>query len=311
MYNSGNSSKNVTGSSVVDGTLENADFADNGLSGDKIDGGIISNFQSTGIDDNATSTAITIEATTGDVGIGTTNPNFSDFGSTTGGLHVKDAQYGAVKVEGDSTNGLFLISGGGKHWLYCKGATPLHMYTNSVNRLTLEAAGDVTVETGNLVIGTSGKGIDFSATSDGSGTMTSEVLDDYEEGTWEMNLVSTIGGTITISTTTSLGAYTKIGRVVHVGGSFNISAISTPTGDFVIEGLPFVFGDTAEQSEGFAGTVNVRNLATATTGYCGILKGSTASLYIRGGYGTTVHDTLVAGKVDTGTSVNFSATYIT
>ena len=51
MYNSGNSSKNVTGASVVDGTLENADYADNGLSGDKIDGGIISNFQSTGIDD--------------------------------------------------------------------------------------------------------------------------------------------------------------------------------------------------------------------------------------------------------------------
>ena len=51
MYNNGNSSKNVTGSSVVDGTLENADYADNGLSGDKIDGGIISNFQSTGIDD--------------------------------------------------------------------------------------------------------------------------------------------------------------------------------------------------------------------------------------------------------------------
>jgi hypothetical protein len=54
MYNNGNSSKNVTGASVVDGTLENADFADNGLSGDKIDGGIISNFQSTGIDDRLT-----------------------------------------------------------------------------------------------------------------------------------------------------------------------------------------------------------------------------------------------------------------
>jgi hypothetical protein len=51
MYNNGNSSKNVTGASVVDGTLENADFADNTISGDKIDGGIISNFQSTGIDD--------------------------------------------------------------------------------------------------------------------------------------------------------------------------------------------------------------------------------------------------------------------
>ena len=42
MYNNGNSSKNVTGASVVDGTLENADFADNTISGDKIDGGTIS-----------------------------------------------------------------------------------------------------------------------------------------------------------------------------------------------------------------------------------------------------------------------------
>jgi|APSaa5957512535_1039671.scaffolds.fasta_scaffold19566_3 hypothetical protein len=51
MYNNGNTSKNVTGASVVDGTMESADFPDNGLSGDKVDGGIISNFQSTGIDD--------------------------------------------------------------------------------------------------------------------------------------------------------------------------------------------------------------------------------------------------------------------
>jgi hypothetical protein len=42
MYNNGNTSKNVTGASVVDGSLENADFADNGISGDKIDGGTIS-----------------------------------------------------------------------------------------------------------------------------------------------------------------------------------------------------------------------------------------------------------------------------
>ena len=39
-----------------------ADYADNALSGNAIDGGTISNFTSTGIDDNATSTAITIDA---------------------------------------------------------------------------------------------------------------------------------------------------------------------------------------------------------------------------------------------------------
>ena len=73
MYNNGNSSKNVTGASVVDGTLENADFADNGLLGDKIDGGIISNFQSTGIDDRG-STAKRVCVNDTGFGIGTTNP---------------------------------------------------------------------------------------------------------------------------------------------------------------------------------------------------------------------------------------------
>ena len=76
MYNSGNSSKNVTGASVVDGTLENADFADNGLSGDKIDGGIISNFQSTGIDDRE-STSISLTMKDGYMKI---NPSRCDWG---------------------------------------------------------------------------------------------------------------------------------------------------------------------------------------------------------------------------------------
>jgi hypothetical protein len=68
MYNSGNSSKNVTGASVVDGTLASADYADNGLSGDKIDGGIISNFQSTGIDDRLpTGKVLTLSTTGADV----------------------------------------------------------------------------------------------------------------------------------------------------------------------------------------------------------------------------------------------------
>jgi|APSaa5957512535_1039671.scaffolds.fasta_scaffold09923_2 hypothetical protein len=73
MYNNGNSSKNVTGASVVDGTMESADFPDNGLSGDKIDGGIISNFQSTGIDDRL-ATAKQVYISDVGFGINTTAP---------------------------------------------------------------------------------------------------------------------------------------------------------------------------------------------------------------------------------------------
>ena len=70
--------------------------------------------------------------------------------------------------------------------------------------------GDVTLSNGNLVIGTSGKGIDFSATP---GTGTSELFADYEEGTWTPNRVSFTevlsGGSITSS-----GKYTKVGNTV-------------------------------------------------------------------------------------------------
>ena len=54
--------------------------------------------------------------------------------------------------------------------------------TSATTKLTLGTAGDLTVNSGNLVIGTSGKGIDFSATGDAFASAGSELLDDYEEG---------------------------------------------------------------------------------------------------------------------------------
>jgi hypothetical protein len=50
-------------------------------------------------------------------------------------------------------------------------------------KLRLISTGNVSITNGDLVVA-SGHGIDFSATADGSGTMTSELLDDYEEGTF-------------------------------------------------------------------------------------------------------------------------------
>jgi hypothetical protein len=48
--------------------------------------------------------------------------------------------------------------------------------------------GDQTIVDGSLVIATAGEGIDFSADPSAPG-MTSELLDDYEEGTWTPSLV--------------------------------------------------------------------------------------------------------------------------
>jgi hypothetical protein len=109
----------------------------------------------------------------------------------------------------------------------------LKTITNSINASQIQTPitlpGNVTLSTGNLVIGTSGQGIDFSATA---GTGTSELLADYEEGTW----TPVVGGSATYNTQT--GSYTKVGRLVYVRFNLNILAIGSGS-TIVVSGLPF------------------------------------------------------------------------
>lgn len=96
---------------------------------------------------------------------------------------------------------------------------------------------NVTLSTGNLVLGTSGKGIDFSVTP---GTGTSELLNDYEEGTFSPTIIGTTeAGTVTYGA--RFGNYTKIGRLVTVEIYLNWSA-GTGTGSLAFGGLPFTIG---------------------------------------------------------------------
>jgi hypothetical protein len=99
------------------------------------------------------------------------------------------------------------------------------------NQTPVESA--VFTNSGNLQF-PSGQGIDFSPTA---GTGTSELLDDYEEGTWTPNLLN---GTSITYTTTPTGNYTKIGNMVHVTASIDVSNSDTADGSAVtIGGLPF------------------------------------------------------------------------
>ena len=86
----------------------------------------------------------------------------------------------------------------------------------------------------NIVIGTSGKGIDFSATS---GTGTSEILSDYEQGTWTPTITAS-AGTITSSVVYS-AQYTKIGRSVTLNLLFAITDNGTGSGSISIAGAPY------------------------------------------------------------------------
>jgi len=110
--------------------------------------------------------------------------------------------------------------------------------------MRINSAQNVTVTAGNLVIGTSGKGIDFSATA---GTGTSELLNDYEEGTWTP--VDSSGAGLTFTGTSGNCFYTKIGnQVICV---FNlVYPVTVDAAGPVIGGLPFASKSTTSSVAG-------------------------------------------------------------
>jgi len=170
------------------------------------------------------------------------------------------------------------------------------------DRLTIEEGGDVTVETGNLIIGTSGKGIDFSATS---GTGTSELFDDYEEGTWTPTFSdSTSGGT-----TTGSGVYTKVGNKVTVHGSIdNIDTTGlTGSNKAYILGLPF----TSTSSQKVIGNVWFSGGVT-TSGACSlyIQDSGTYARFFESPYVSTASILSVSDFTDDAADININATYI-
>ena len=90
----------------------------------------------------------------------------------------------------------------------------------------------------------SGQGIDFSATADGGTSTPSELLDDYEEGTFTPSFIA---GTVSGGYTRQVGEYTKVGRLVTfiltVDGDGNLQGAAQA---LQIGGLPFTSRNVSE-----------------------------------------------------------------
>ena len=117
--------------------------------------------------------------------------------------------------------------------------------SGGTERFKVDSSGNATVSNGNLIIGTSGKGIDFSATANSGGTMENELLNDYEEGTW----TPVYQNVNTPSYGHRSGRYTKIGRFVYLVCQISVdSGLDTSDGSTVnIGGFPFT-GNNAHGS---------------------------------------------------------------
>jgi hypothetical protein len=165
-------------------------------------------------------------------------------GSEQGQLHFETATAGALteKMIIGTTN-LVINEIGAVFNVRIEGDTDANLfYTDATNSrvgvgLTnptekLEVVGSIKLS-GNVVIA-NGQGIDFSATP---GTGTSELLNDYEQGTWTPTVTALVGSITTVSDQT--GIYTKIGNRVIIEFYFNITSVGTAAVAIGVSNLPF------------------------------------------------------------------------
>ena len=163
---------------------------------------------------------------------------------------------------------------------YLIGSNGFHIWygaTTATEFGRFDTSGNLKATIGNIVIGTAGKGIDFSANTHAAG-MTSELLNDYEEGTWTPTLATNgFSGGVTLSSAS--GTYTKIGRQVTLQCTLNLSNFGYPSALTEIGSIPYT--PAARNAGAYMGA----HPGGSMGGACGVINGGTV-IYIPPSVGT-------------------------
>ena len=191
---------------------------------------------------------LTLHAITGNVYIGTTT-------SHAGKFIVKDTdnsgnQIWVIGRANDNTGSISFRNNGDAAYtgrIQCGDTNGMEFNSAGSTRASLDTSGNFIINDGNLKILTGGHGINFSAFAT-SGNPSSNLLDDYEEGTWTPTLnKSGAAGTVNSGFTHNIGKYIKVGKMLWI--TFYIqkdnSSFGTGTGEWYIDGLPFAVASTA------------------------------------------------------------------
>jgi len=218
-----------------------------------------------------------------------------DFG---GKVKVTEAGNGEVEVERISGALINLQAQSARGVIGTNSNHELQLKSNNTGRLKITTAGNVEVMSGNLVIGTSGKGIDFSATS---GTGTSELFDDYEEGTYTPALEGMTGGAVTY--TSQFGRYTKIGRQVNVFFFMHVNT-NTNTGGNTGVSVPFV-PDVGGSNYIYVGPIGRNTTSNSVITHVSFFSGIARALFFTPALGTLNGSAVTNGSVLSGSITYF------
>ncbi len=228
----------------------------------------------------------------GNVGIGTTSPAAS--------LHVSETSSGLTARFSNETNqtlDIGTVSGSGS-----SGSVYFDNPNSGNIQFRIGGTTKATVNTNGISF-PSGGGIDFSATSDGSGSESSELFDDYEEGSWTPTASTGITG---LTADTANCKYTKIGNTVHLRAE-----ITAPSGQsssvLLIGGLPYAVASAVESA--FAIMFNNFNLDSGYTTIVGFFMDSSSTFRIYECGDDAAWSALRGDQTYSSTKMIFNATY--
>lgn len=166
-----------------------------------------------------------------------------------------------------------------------------------------ETSGDVEILTGNLVIGTSGKGIDYTAAG-------GVVQKQYKEGLHTAAVTLSGSGTYTVATANDQTAYTKVGRAVHYQGKINVNAESSPVGNIRLS-TPYAISSLTETADDAIVTATMFSHGGSLTSISGILVPGQAYIEFVNRDTNGGLTAITAALVDADFWIDFSFTFIT
>ena len=247
----------------------------------------------------------------------------SDTGDTASGDITFSGGAGAVTIGGNSdirfTNGNWtgesckiqqhgdsLYLQGGSHGTYS-----IILRTSDGNdRLRLKSNGHVSVASGNVEFA-SGAGIDFSNVSDSGRSVTSNLLADYEEGSWSPQLYG--GSNQASGYSIQDGHYVKVGSSVTVSFGIEITGKGSMSGDLRVINLPFdVDNQLTGTSLEASGICGYWKHVSPNSSHITLVADQDNSLYLRHTVGAEDDpDQMQASDIDSDFTVRGTITYFT
>lgn len=153
----------------------------------------------------------------------------------------------------------------------------------------------------------SANGLKFPATQAVSSD--ANTLDDYKEGECSLALSPGTSGVITLSASYNAASFTKIGRLVHLSAWLRVSTVSSPVGDLIVTGLPYIVRNTNSSWTAGSVWVNGLNAVANVTSFQMTTVINTYTAKISGRSNTT--DIQLASAMKANSDVEFSLTYHT